>query len=130
MASPRRVEQLGDVGDGCGAGVDVAHRGPRRLVARLGHDQLQRDLLVTEVGRRGVTELQAAAGGGGGVLPEQDPCAVVAQAAPAARATSRARVRTKAERSGSKAGLRPSGSSDSMKHAPSCSRPGLTESQS
>ena len=86
VAAPGRAEQAGDLGDGLVAGLDVAHDGARGLVPGLGHDQLQRDLLVTEVGRCGVTELvelQAAAGGGGGVFLEQDPGAVVAQAAPA-----------------------------------------------
>ncbi len=31
VATSGRVEQLGDVGDGCGAGADVAHRGAGRL---------------------------------------------------------------------------------------------------
>ncbi len=38
-----RVEQLGYLGDGGGTGVDVAHRCAGRLVAGLGHDQLQRE---------------------------------------------------------------------------------------
>ena len=85
VGAPGRSEQAGDRGDGLVAGLDVAHDGARGLVPGLGHDQLQRDLLVAEVGRGGVTELvevQAAAGGGGGVLLEQDPGAVVAQAGP------------------------------------------------
>src|ERR1035441_6086974 len=75
VSAPGRSEQAGDLGDGLVAGLDVAHDGARGLVPGLGHDQLQRDLLVAEVGRGGVTELvevQAA-----GVLLEQDPGAVV-----------------------------------------------------
>jgi len=86
VAAPGRAEQAGDLGDGRVAGFDVAHGGARGFVPGLGHDQLERDLLVAEVGRRGVPELvqfQAAAGGGGGVLLEQDPCPVIAQAGPA-----------------------------------------------
>jgi hypothetical protein len=77
VSAPGRSEQAG----GLVAGLDVAHDGARGLVPGLGHDQLQRDLLVAEVGRGGVTklvEVQVA-----GVLLEQDPGAVVAQAAPA-----------------------------------------------
>ena len=47
-------------------------------MACLGHDQLERNLLVAEVGGRRVAEpvqFQAAA-----VLPEQDPCPLIAQA--------------------------------------------------
>jgi hypothetical protein len=77
VSAPGRAKQAGDLGDGLVAGLDVAHDGARGLVPRLGHDQLQRDLLIAEVGRGGVAELvkvQAA-----GVLLEQDPGAVVAQ---------------------------------------------------
>src|SRR5208282_188090 len=83
VGAPRRAEQAGDFGDGLVAGLDVPHDGARGLVPGLGHDQLQRDLLVPEVSRRRVAELmefQATARGGGGVLLEQDPGAVVAQA--------------------------------------------------
>ena len=57
VAAPGRAEQAGDLGDSLVAGLDVAHDGARGLVPGLGHDQLQRDLLVAEVGRGGVTEL-------------------------------------------------------------------------
>ena len=69
VAAPGRAEQAGDLRYGRVAGFDVAHGGARGLVPGLGHDQLERDLLVAEVGRRGVPELvqfQAVAGGGGG----------------------------------------------------------------
>jgi hypothetical protein len=52
-----RVQQLGDLGDSGGARVDVAHRGARRSVPGLGHDQLQRDLFLAEVRRGGVAQL-------------------------------------------------------------------------
>ena len=68
VAAPGRAEQAGDLGDGRIAGFDVAHGGARGLVPGLGHDQLERDLLAAEVGRRGVAKLvqfQAVAGGGG-----------------------------------------------------------------
>ena len=80
MAASRRIEQSGDLGDGCGAGVDVPHRGPARLVAGLGHDQLQRDLLVAEVACCGVAQLVQVPSG---ELLEQDPGAVVAESGPA-----------------------------------------------
>ena len=51
LLSLGRVEQLGDFGDGGGAGVDVAHHGSGRAVSGLGHDQLKRDLLLAEVCR-------------------------------------------------------------------------------
>jgi hypothetical protein len=76
VTAPGRSEQAGDLRDGLVDGLDVAHHGARGLVAGLGHDQLQRDLLVAEVGGCGVAELvevQAA-----GVLLEQGPGAVVA----------------------------------------------------
>lgn len=55
-ASPWRgeVEEFGDLGDGFAAGTDVAHGGARVAVSGLGHDQLQSDVLFSEVGRRGV----------------------------------------------------------------------------
>jgi len=86
VAALGRAEQAGDLGYGRVAGLDVAHGGARGLVPRLGHDQLERDLLVAEVGRCGVAQLvqfQAAAGSGGGVLLEQDPCPVITEARPA-----------------------------------------------
>jgi len=67
-AAPGRAEQAGDLGYGRGAGLDVAHGRARGFVPGLGHDQLERDLLAAEVGRRGVAKLvqfQAVAGGGG-----------------------------------------------------------------
>src|SRR6202021_322816 len=57
VAASGRAEQAGDLGDSLVAGLDVAHDGARGLVPGLGHDQLQRDLLVAEVGRGGVAEL-------------------------------------------------------------------------
>jgi hypothetical protein len=81
VGAPGRSEQAGDLGDSLVTGLDVSHDSARGLMARLGHHRLQRDLLVAEVGCSGVTELvevQAA-----GVLLEQDPGAVVAQAPPA-----------------------------------------------
>jgi hypothetical protein len=54
VAAPGRAEQAGDLGYARVAGSDVAHGGARGLVPGLGHDQLERDLLVAEVGRRGV----------------------------------------------------------------------------
>src|ERR1700733_10502871 len=77
-AAPRRPEHADDLGDSLVAELDVPHGGARGLVARLGHDQLQQDLRVAEVGRCGVAELvkvQAA-----DVFLKQDPGAVVAQA--------------------------------------------------
>ncbi|MGH3189547.1 MAG: hypothetical protein ACRDPY_44945 [Streptosporangiaceae bacterium] len=72
-------EQGGDLGDGFGAWADIPHRGPRVTVPGLGHDQLQGDALLAEVGGRGVPELVQ--------LPprvegEQDPGAVVAEPGP------------------------------------------------
>ena len=80
VAASGRVEQSSDLGDGCGAGVDVAHRGAGGLVAGLGHDQLQRDLVVAEVGCCGVAQLVQVPSG---VLLEQDAGAVVAESGPA-----------------------------------------------
>ena len=54
VAAPGRAEQASDLCDGRVAGLDVAHGGARGLVPGLGHDQLERNLLVAEVGRRGV----------------------------------------------------------------------------
>src|SRR5450755_2891122 len=71
VAAPGRGEQAGDLCHGRVAGPDVTHDGARGLVAGLGHDQLERDLLVAEVGGRRVAELvqlQAVAAAGGGVL--------------------------------------------------------------
>jgi hypothetical protein len=57
-ASPAwRFEQGGDLSDGFGAWADVSHRGARVAVPGLGHDQLQGDGLLAEVGGRGVAEL-------------------------------------------------------------------------
>ena len=50
-------EQGGDLSDGFGAWADVPHRGARVAVPGLGHDQLQGDALLAEVGRCGVAEL-------------------------------------------------------------------------
>ncbi len=50
-------EQLGDLGNRFGAGLDVAHDGAWIAVPSLGHDELQGDALVAEVGGRGVAEL-------------------------------------------------------------------------
>ncbi len=44
------VEQLGDLGDGFGAGADVAHGAARVAVPGLGHDRLEGDVLLSEVG--------------------------------------------------------------------------------
>jgi len=76
VATSGRIEQSSDLGDGCGAGVDVAHGGAWRLVAGLGHDQLEGDLLVAEVGRCGVAELVKLPSR---ELLEQDAGAVVAE---------------------------------------------------
>jgi hypothetical protein len=59
VAAPGWAEQAGDLGYGRIAGFDVAHCGAREPVSwpGVGHDQLERDLLVAEVGRRGVAEL-------------------------------------------------------------------------
>ena len=86
VSPPWRAEQAGDLGHGCVAWPDVAHDGARGPVPGLGHDQLEGDLLVAEMGGCGVPELvqvQPPAAGGGGVLLEQDPGAVIAQASPA-----------------------------------------------
>ena len=83
---PWRAEQAGDLGHGCAAWPDVAHDGARGPVPGFGRDQLEGDLLVAEIGGCEVPELvqvQPPAAGGGGVLLEQDPGAVIAQASPA-----------------------------------------------
>jgi hypothetical protein len=48
MAAPGRTEQAGDLGYRRVAGFDVAHGGARGFVSGLGHDQLERGLLVAE----------------------------------------------------------------------------------
>ena len=45
-SSARRFEQGGDFSDGFGTWADVPHRGARVPVPGLGHDQLQRDVLL------------------------------------------------------------------------------------
>ena len=58
LASPAwRFEQGGDLSDGFGAWTDVPHSGARVAVPGLGHDQLQGDALLAEMGRCGVAEL-------------------------------------------------------------------------
>ena len=56
-SSAWRFEQAGDFSDGFGTWADVPHRGTRVAVPGLGHDQLQRDALLAEVGGRGVAQL-------------------------------------------------------------------------
>jgi hypothetical protein len=54
-ASPAwRFEQAGDLSDGFGTWADVPHRGARVAVPGLGHDQLQGDAFLAEVGGCGV----------------------------------------------------------------------------
>ena len=50
-------EQGGDLSDRFGTWTDVPHRGARVAVPGLGHDQLQGDALLAEVGGCGVAEL-------------------------------------------------------------------------
>jgi hypothetical protein len=57
--APGRAEQAGDLGDCRVPGFDVAHGGAGGLVPGLGHNQLQRDLLIADVSRRGVPCLRA-----------------------------------------------------------------------
>lgn len=47
-------EFFGDVGDGLGAGVDVAHGGAGVAVAGFGYDGLQGHVVLAEVGGGGV----------------------------------------------------------------------------
>ena len=69
-SSAWRFEQAGDFSDGFGTWADVPHRGTRVAVPGLGHDQLQGDALLAEVGRCGVAELVQLPPG---VPGEQDP---------------------------------------------------------
>ena len=69
-SSAWRFEQGGDLSDGFGAWADVSHRGARVAVPGLGHDQLQRDALLAEMGGRGVAKLVQLPPG---VPGEQDP---------------------------------------------------------
>jgi hypothetical protein len=78
-SSAWRFEQGGDLSDGFGAWADVPHRGARVAVPGLGHDQLQRDTLLAEMGGRGVAQLVQLPPG---VPGEQDPGAVVAEPGP------------------------------------------------
>jgi len=56
-SSAWRFEQAGDLSDGFGARANVPHHGARVAVPGLGHDQLQRDALLAEMGGRGVAQL-------------------------------------------------------------------------
>lgn len=55
--APAEVEQLGDLGDGFGAGADVAHGAAGIAVPGLGHDRLELDVLLPEVGGGAMPEL-------------------------------------------------------------------------
>src|SRR5664279_2622045 len=70
------VEEFGDLGDGFAAGPDVAHGGAGVAVPGLGHDQLEGNAVLAEVGGCGVAELVQYPAG---VLAEQHPGAVVAE---------------------------------------------------
>src|SRR5215470_15066126 len=56
-SSAWRFEQSGDLGNGFGTWADVPHRGARVAVPGLGHDQLQRDTLLAEMGGCRVAQL-------------------------------------------------------------------------
>lgn len=47
--APAEVEQLGDLGDGFGAGADVAHGAAGVAVPGLGHDVLELYVLLAQV---------------------------------------------------------------------------------
>jgi hypothetical protein len=47
--APAEVEQLGDLGDGFGAGADVAHGAAGVAVPSLGHDVLELYVLLAQV---------------------------------------------------------------------------------
>lgn len=72
-------EDAGDPGDGFAAGAGVAHGRAGVAVAGLGHDELERDLLLAEVGGGGVAEL---VGVQADLLIHADADAVVAEAGP------------------------------------------------
>jgi hypothetical protein len=92
-------EQGGDLSDRFGAWADVPHRGARVAVPGLGHDQLQGDALLTEVGRCGAAELVQLPPG---VPGEQDPGAVIAEPGPSG---GRAQVRGRGAAGGAGAPL-------------------------
>ena len=73
-------EDAGDLGDGFAAGPGVPHGGARVAVSGLGHDELERDLGVAEVGGGEVAELVEVEPG---IFLEEDAGAVVAGAGPA-----------------------------------------------
>jgi hypothetical protein len=81
------VEQVGDLDDGLGAGLDVAHGGAGAAMPGLGHDQLEGGALLPERGGGRVPELVQVPSGlpvaEAGVVVEQDAGAVVAEAGPA-----------------------------------------------
>ena len=76
MLAAGRAEDAGHFA----AGFDVAHGGAGVLVPGLGHDELERDLGVAEVGRGAVPELVELQAG---IVVQQDAAAVIAQAGPA-----------------------------------------------
>jgi hypothetical protein len=57
VASAGRGGDASDLGDCLAAGPGVAHGGVRVAVAGLGHDELQRELLLAKVGGGRVAEL-------------------------------------------------------------------------